>query len=216
MNITSSIKSTIRNISRRIQMSFASEKKVRNAFSKVRCELRKMGLLSEGKPLDQISCRSVVHLSGLVGVMGFYTWGSNVITIPSVFPAALSPYLSGRSLINVFRHEFGHALADKYKRYVNSTKFKKAFGGNAFDTTCIAADHYVDEYVSNYAQQCPQEDFAETFMVYIKNKGIFPREYNGVEALYSKWQVIDDICKKIARGKNEHPSRHEAGNQPSA
>ena len=180
-------------------MSFASEKKVRNAFSKVRCELRKMGLLSEGKPLDQISCRSVVHLSGLVGVMGFYTWGSNVITIPSVFPAALSPYLSGRSLINVFRHEFGHALADKYKRYVISAKFKKACGGNAFDTTCIAADHYVDEYVSNYAQQCPQEDFAETFMLYMKHKGKLPKEFSRRKAIKAKWAAVKDICETVEK-----------------
>lgn len=195
-------------------MSFASEDSVRNAFRKVRGELRRLGLIGAKAPLDRIECKRIFDWNPKdlkEGVMGFYCYGSNVIYIPSFFPAALSPYLSGRSLTNVFRHEFGHALADKYKKEVRTAQFKAAFGGDAFDTRVVACNgHYEDEYVSIYAQSCPQEDFAETFMFYTKNKGVLPEEFKGQKQIALKWRVIAALCEKIAGQNADIPQRNSS------
>ena len=42
-----------------------------------------------------------------------------------------------------------------------------------------------------------QEDFAETFMCYMKYKGKLPAKWSDNRAIRAKWSFIDDIRAKI-------------------
>ena len=110
------------------------------------------------------------------------------IFIPSI---TLSKLLQPRirvSLRDVIRHEYGHGFAHYYPELIiRSKEFRRVFSGH----------YYADEptkvydsasYVSSYAQTCPMEDFAETFMVYVRRHGK-PLK-NGNERLEAKWDFV--------------------------
>ena len=44
-----------------------------------------------------------------------------------------------------------------------------------------------------------QEDFAETFMYYIKYKGKVPLKWSDNRAIQTKWSFIDDLCVTISK-----------------
>ncbi|MBQ7650221.1 MAG: hypothetical protein IJS15_04635 [Victivallales bacterium] len=39
-----------------------------------------------------------------------------------------------------------------------------------------------------------QEDFAETFMLYVKRKGVLPKAFARNEAIRAKWEEVEYIC----------------------
>ena len=53
-------------------------------------------------------------------------------------------------------------------------------------------------YVSDYAKTMPMEDFAETFMVYLKYKGKIPKSFTH-KKLIAKWSFIKRVIKKATR-----------------
>jgi hypothetical protein len=92
------------------------------------------------------------------------------------------------SLRDVIRHEYGHAFAHYYPELIIRNKeFRKVFNGHYY------AEHpktiYDDaSYVSSYAQTCPMEDFAETFMVYVRRHGKPLKNMN--DRLEAKWDFL--------------------------
>ena len=58
-----------------------------------------------------------------------------------------------------------------------------------------------ENYVSGYAKKYTQEDFAETFMLFMKHKGIMPKEFSSRKAIRIKWETVAAICKDIAKLK---------------
>jgi hypothetical protein len=50
-------------------------------------------------------------------------------------------------------------------------------------------------YVSSYAQTCPMEDFAETFMVYVRRHGKPLKNMN--ERLQAKWKFMEDLQASV-------------------
>ena len=193
---------------KRLKNIFATFSQVKTATYKVRRDLRDLGLLFDGSRLSQVP---VIYHYGLtkesyVGfgrAMGLYYFETKDIHIPAYWPAALLPKLSRwyhkRRLVDVIRHEFGHALEGKFKKYFHDSRFRKAFGASY--GLPVAKDGDEQNYVSSYARTDTGEDFAETFMLYVKHKGVLPKQFVKSPAIRAKWKTVEAICKDIAKLK---------------
>ena len=100
------------------------------------------------------------------------------------------------SLRDVIRHEYGHALAHYFPELIEHSKsFEKVFGGNYYSYVPTQMNRAA--FISEYASTMPMEDFAETFMVFVKRKGIIPTNIIN-KNLLAKWKFIADLCIKIS------------------
>lgn len=188
-----------------IAKRYVSLETVEAAFNAVRKELQEMGLLSRGSRLDKVDCfherLSIYGLrDGLCGnVEGLYgnTNEDQDIHIPAVIRSGL---LNGdhRVIRDDIRHEFGHALADKFKKFFRGDIFKEAFGASYGTKKVFAGGDWTNEYVTEYATTATQEDFAETFMLFMKHKGKLPTRYRGKRAIVKKWKTVGRIIREIA------------------
>jgi len=102
-------------------------------------------------------------------------------------------------LRDIVRHEYGHAVAHYYPRLIQrSDRFRDTFGGDYF-----AEDHNRagedNEFVSEYAQTDPSEDFAETFMLHLKHRGNLPTRLS-TPAIRKKWRFIRDLGRVVCSG----------------
>jgi len=182
------------------------------AKRKVRNELKKMGLLVNGSRLDEVEClherATVEGLEGILGYLGFYhpfeldgdgvftAEGDGNIHIPALFPEILH---GERQLPDVLRHEYGHALADRYRDFFQGEVFKDAFGAKYHSGLALRRCKKSGEYVTGYAMTNKQEDFAETFMFYMKHKGKLPACFHGKKQIEKKWKAIAKIVKGVAK-----------------
>jgi len=180
------------------------------ARKKVRNELKKMGLLVKGSALDEVECfherATVEGLSGLGGYLGFYhpfeldgdgvftAEGDGNIHVPALFPEVLH---GERQLPDTLRHEYGHALADRYRDFFQGEVFKGAFGAKYHSYLALRSCKKSGEYVTGYAMTNKQEDFAETFMLYMKHKGKLPACFRGQIQIEKKWKAIAEIVKGV-------------------
>ena len=186
-----------------LQKIYASMGEVEKAFNKVRKELEGMGLLFEGWKLDKVDCYherfSFGGLYGFGGAMGFFDPDDGDIHIPAFYPPGLLTWWWGeRQMLDVLRHEFGHAVADNYRKFFRGGVFKAAFGASYGAKKVFDGEDWEDEYVSKYATTATQEDFAETFMLYMKHKGKLPTRYCGKRAIVKKWKTVGRIIREIS------------------
>ena len=181
---------------------YVSYDEMQRAFAKVRKELEGLNLLFAGSLIDKVDCYherlSLGSLYGLVGAMGFYDPTDGDIHIPAVFPAGLFPWWGDREMLDVLRHEFGHALADRFKKFFRGGIFKEAFGASYGEKKVFEGGDWTNEHVTAYASTMTQEDFAETFMLYMKHKGKMPVRYSGKRAIEKKWKTVGRIIREIA------------------
>ena len=133
-----------------------------------------------------------IHHSWILDRMLGYKEGH--IYIPQFMPTNLSPG-TVFSLRDTIRHEYGHAFAHYYPELIEyNPAFEEVFGGRYFSSEPI--DMPEDAFVSEYAAGKPMEDFAETFMVYIRRKGeLHPRHTNRL--LKRKWKFVERVIKQI-------------------
>lgn len=83
------------------------------------------------------------------------------------------PWQQRGSLRDVVRHEYGHAVAHYYPRLIQrSSHFSKTFGGRYANPTPGKGTDC--DYVSSYAKTCAAEDFAETFMFFLRHAADYP------------------------------------------
>lgn len=180
-------------------------RKLEAAFNKVRKELVELGLLYAGSPLDEVNCYhegfSELGLKGLVtGTQGCYSFDDGNIHIPAVYVPRLLPFwYARRQMLDVLRHEFGHALEDRYGKWFCDRSFRAAFGADYGEIVVFKGGDWTSGYVTEYASSMTREDFAETFMLYMKHKGKLPARYRGLKKIEKKWTAVDRIVKKIAR-----------------
>ena len=193
--MTGAIGGAVEKVKGLLKKAWTSKATVKSATVRVRRELTYWGLLFPGSRMDEVE---VIYgrwnLSGFVRIMGFYLFGVQEIHIPAFYPAGLFPGDKGRCITDVLRHEFGHALADKYSQFFHDKRFKKAFG-DEYGRIKVAED---GDYISPYARTFTQEDFCETFMLFLKHKGVLPREFAWREAIRAKWEAVAAICSDIA------------------
>lgn len=104
------------------------------------------------------------------------------------------------SVLDTLRHEFGHALAEAYPSYFRGPTFTKAFGGR-YGVKCVETGEtkrwWKDHFVSAYASQSTQEDFAETFMLFLKHNGRLPKRFSGRPVIRKKWDAVKNLITRI-------------------
>ena len=102
---------------------------------------------------------------------------------------------------DVFRHEFAHAIVDFYPGAVSrGGTFRAAFGGacGAEPAERRGVPGWEERYVSEYATKSTEEDFAETFMLFVKHKGKIPAKFARRPAIRKKWKAVAEIVKRVA------------------
>ena len=179
-----------------------SRNEVNRAYNKVRMELWHLGVLWDGSKLDGVGCHfdSFPVECVIRGAEGLWKKNLNAIVFPRFY------FAGGEkdSDIDVLRHEFGHALADLYPGALKKGGlFRAAFGGPYGEDPaeeCVA-DGWGDRYVSEYATSMTQEDFAETFMLFMKHKGKIPAKFAKKPAIRKKWKAVAEIVKRVAATK---------------
>jgi hypothetical protein len=166
-------------------------------------DLYRVGLWYEGAPLTEVE----IYMCPLprLQVRGLFYHGENAwsklagyyegkMYIPSISLAHLAN-TQYDSLRDVIRHEYAHAFAHHYPQLIFKTEFSKVFGGS-YNYEKPSKMH-PDAYASEYAKTIPMEDFAETFMIYLKRKGKMPKLYTH-KKLIAKWRFVDKVIKKAA------------------
>lgn len=57
-------------------------------------------------------------------------------------------------------------------------------------------------FVSGYASGGPDEDFAETFMHYVKSKGQLPDRFK-TPRIQAKWRFVHSLSEAISKGQRK-------------
>jgi hypothetical protein len=104
------------------------------------------------------------------------------------------------SCMRLLRHECGHALNYAYEIY-KKTRWRELFG---LFSARYSGSYYYQPYSKrfvihledNYAQSHPDEDFAETFAVWLTPNIDWEQKYNGWPVL-KKLRYMDGLMKRI-------------------
>jgi hypothetical protein len=116
-------------------------------------------------------------------------------------------------LVGLIAHELGHSFLYHHWRWTRTPKFRKVFGEvdkayRAADDIAVYFDrrkvaHDYPDHVSAYAMVHPQEDFAETFRIYVTRKrrlrelfAELGRKRKAVK-VYEKFLVIHDYVRAL-------------------
>jgi hypothetical protein len=103
--------------------------------------------------------------------------------------------------MRILRHEAGHAIQHSYQLHrrrrwqelfgLSSTRYPEYYRPNP------ASRHYVQHLRLWYAQSHPDEDFAETFAVWLRPRSDWRRRYEGWPAL-KKLHYVDELMAEIS------------------
>jgi len=137
-------------------------------------------------------------------------------------------YVNKQEVLKIIRHEFGHCFCDAYKLYEWSD-WTKNFGD--FNTPYKHPNNYhnnfnpdltshnfvrnLSDYNYCYAQVHPDEDWAETFAVWLREPMSSLRKiYSGWPTVVNKLITVDEIMfwirdlkPKVIKGKKDKPYR---------
>jgi hypothetical protein len=161
------------------------------AVKQVRRELRVLGLWDER--MARVPVRRV--LFGIYYGWQWYGSGSD-ICLPWLSLNRLSDYWAGeyKPVLDIVRHEYGHAFADTHRSLIRSRRFREAFGTAHSDER----SHEYDERVhfTEYSATNASEDFAEVFMLYVRHRGRLPRQHR-TRAKRAKWRLMRRLCTAV-------------------
>ena len=201
--------------------------KAEKAFNKVRQELAEVGLLEEGIYLDEIDMvQSGLNFKDAEGMVydnrvplfsfliGFR---SGTIYLPRNLAEKCS---SGTGVLDAIRHEFAHCWAWLDREFVDGDWLKQAFGEGYEDILASASEVYKrteamdkedpgsgekyfarngfrDEFCSPYAMSAVKEDFAETFMYFLKYRRSLER-FKNRKGVYRKLKAVEAAVRRKA------------------
>lgn len=119
-----------------------------------------------------------------------------------------------KKFMKLLRHECGHAMNYAYQLY-KKTRWRELFGRFSeryADSYCYYpySRKFVIHLQSNYAQSHPDEDFAETFAVWLNPKNKWREKYKNWPVM-SKLNYVDKLMEKIG---NEPPPITASGRLP--
>ena len=118
---------------------------------------------------------------------------------------------SEKQILKLLRHELGHCIDNAFRLRQNK-KRQKLFGSSQLPyPESYSPQKYSRSYVhylgDNYAQSHPDEDFAETFAVWLDPNSHWERRYKACEA-QNKLQLMSEImgglCGKRSFLKNKY------------
>src|SRR6266446_1192532 len=106
--------------------------------------------------------------------------------------------------MRILRHEAGHVLQHSYQLQ-RRRRWQELFGRSStrypsYYRPNPVSKHYVQHLRLWYAQSHPDEDFAETFAVWLKPRSKWRKRYAGWPAL-KKLQYVDELMAEISAEK---------------
>jgi hypothetical protein len=106
--------------------------------------------------------------------------------------------------MRILRHEAGHVVQHAYQLQ-RRRRWQQLFGRSStryphYYRPYPASKHHVQHLRLWYAQSHPDEDFAETFAVWLRPRSDWRRRYEGWPAL-RKLQYVDELMREIAGQK---------------
>ena len=101
----------------------------------------------------------------------------------------------------ILRHECGHAVQQAWRLH-RRKRWRELFGSSTeaypeFYRPRPSSRRYVQHLRMYYAQSHPDEDFAETFAVWLGPKHVWRKRYAGWPAL-KKLEYVDELMEQIA------------------
>lgn len=106
--------------------------------------------------------------------------------------------------MRILRHEAGHVMQHSY-RLQRRRRWQELFGRSStrypnYYRPDPASKHFVQHLRLWYAQSHPDEDFAETFAIWLKPRSDWKKRYAGWPAL-KKLEYVDELMAEIATEK---------------
>jgi len=188
--------------------------------------IRELGLKLEGSPIERFVAQLYRELEAK-GLSKFHPpcyltdeWGcpsgEPVIGIPfylanpelAQLEKQANDLEDAREIMMYLRHEAGHAFTYAYKLH-NKPDWKQMFGSfrrpyrDNYRPAPFSRD-YVRHLPGWYAQKHPDEDFAETFAVWLTPRSNWRKRYRGWAAM-DKLRYLDRLARKL--GKTDPPKR---------
>jgi hypothetical protein len=167
---------------------------------RLRQELKAKGLsfCPEIYPTDSWGCPDEVPVIG----MPFYLFDKRLARIEEEQTGEVE---DGREIMMLLRHEAGHAVSYAYLLYKDpewvetfgsfTKPYRDHFRPNPLSRTFVR--HIVHHrYGRTYAQKHPDEDFAETFAVWLTPRSGWSRRYRNWPAL-RKLRYVDEAMKSL-------------------
>lgn len=189
------------------RFSTISKKDLYRAFNRARRDLYKVGLLDDGRYLDRIGYTQsmVPTFSSELGYVfdRGVAWRYRALGYrPGIIYVPLNPpvesVVPGNTLLDTIRHEFAHAWAWLDPKFIDLPWFQRAFGACYDDAWAEAPEYDRADFVSRYACTAPKEDFAETFMVFLRRHDSLDR-YLGRPGMYHKLKAVERAVARAAR-----------------
>lgn len=158
-------------------------------------EMYRLGLWTE--PLDRVG----LYLRDRN--TGYYAWHSGTPGNIHISRLSLRELCDGLGrhtrLTDILRHEWAHALAACFPRFIDSPRFLRTFGGSYHDEFPVRP-HDRAHHVTDYASAMPAEDFAEVFNLYLRHKGRLPRRLADKPAIVRKWRFLHALARRLTAG----------------
>lgn len=120
--------------------------------------------------------------------------------------------------MKLLRHEVGHALDHAFFLYrrrrrqrlfgLSSHSYPRFYRPNPYSR------HHVQHLEYWYGQSHPDEDFAETFALWLKPRSQWRKHYRGWPAL-RKLEYVDELMSEIAGRKPPHRTRAKVDSLPT-
>jgi hypothetical protein len=194
------------------------EKTSRDVQDLLPVPIKKLGLKLEGSPVEhyveqlfkEMDAKGLKHFRP-----AFYLsneWGcpseEPVIGVPfyladrrlGAIESAVNDIESDREIMMYMRHEAGHAFNYAYELY-KTEEWRDIFGPfrrpyRDHYAFVPFSRNYVRHIAGWYAQKHPDEDFAETFAVWMTPRSKWREKYKNWPAM-KKLQYVDRICKEV-------------------
>lgn len=190
--------------------TFIEHSAIERAMNHVLGELSEAGLLTRrlysvdvvSQPIDLFAYAGCyVEDPGTIGRLAGFT--PKTIYIPRTTFRRLALRLRRlerpfTSLRDVLRHEYGHAFAVEHPSLVRrSSRFVRSFEGRYDDNEAVSAFDPV-KYVTEYAATRPAEDFAETFMTFVRCGGATDC-YRHRRPVHRKLRFVAWLAREVGR-----------------
>ncbi len=174
------------------------------AIPVVKAELRRAGI-TRLEPIFYISTGYGCVAGQPLIALGFYDFHPLLKDLNEEFRGWR---YSDADIFDLLRHECGHALCYSYKLY-RRRDFRETFDvhGHFFNTYPESDDYdynphsrsYVNPNGDYYAQKHPDEDFAETFTVWLTPRSNWRKVYHHYPAALRKLRYVEHIVREVGR-----------------